>query len=325
MSATSLNQDSRKPRFRLRREYGLLVLLIAIMAWLALTEPAFLTPRNVLRVLRDKAAYGVLAAGMTFVILTGGIDLSVGSATALAAVSLGVVWQKTQSPWLAVLAGLGVGTACGAANGLLIAKGRIPALIVTLATLSVFRGAAFALAGSNSFGGFAKELLSWSRDDLLGLPVPLWITAAFFIGGGIYLARTDGGRAVYAVGANAAAARLSGVPVDRLRFLLYVFSGLLAGLAAVLYSANYNSAKPDIGVEYELMAITMVVLGGTSVSGGEGSMAGTALGYLTLIFIRNGIELKGWPGEYHGLAVAALLIGALLLDASVRRRVLLRT
>jgi ribose/xylose/arabinose/galactoside ABC-type transport system permease subunit len=321
----------RFPAIRLRREHGLLLLFVLVTLGLSLGVQYFATPQNVLRVLRDQAHLAVLAVGMTLVILTGGIDLSVGSAVALAGVSLGLVWKGTGSAPLALLTALGVGGLCGACNGLLVSVGRVPALIVTLATLSVFRGLAFALGGSNAAGRFPHLILAWNRDDLLGLPVPLWLSAALLLGAGIYLARTDGGRAVYAVGANPAAARLSGVPVDLVKLRLYLASGLLAGLAAILYAAQNDSVKADIGVEYELMAITMVVLGGTSVSGGEGSMAGTALGYLTLVFIQNGMNLKSElvlgslrvpvGSEVHGVVVAFLLIGALLVDAGFRRRV----
>jgi rhamnose transport system permease protein len=215
-------------------------------------------------------------------------------------------------------------------NGQLVARGRVPPLIVTLATLSVFRGLAFALGGSNSVGGFPRAVLSWHRDNLLGLPVPFWLLLLLFAGVGIYLACTDGGRALYAVGSNEAAARLSGMPVKTLKFRVFLTSGLLAGLAAVLYAARNDTVRADIGAEYELLAITMVVLGGVSVSGGEGSLLGAALGFLTLIYIQNGLNLMQEirlgamrlpvRAELHGVVVAALLVGALLMDAGFKRR-----
>ncbi len=328
MTATAIQEPARRPRFVLRREYGLLVLFLLLMFVLAVGVEHFYTQKNLLRVLRDQAHLGILAVGMTLVILTGGIDLSVGSATALAAVSMGLAWKATGSIPVAVLAALGTGALCGALNGVLVAAGRVPALIVTLATLSVYRGAAFALAGNQTLGRFDPAILAWSRGDFLGFPIPFWITLGLFVGAAFYLARTDGGRAIYATGANATAARLSGIPVDPLKFRLYLVSGLLAGLAALLYAARNDNVKPDIGAEYELMAITMVVLGGISVSGGEGSVVGAALGYLTLIFLQNGMTLKGelplggitlQLTELQGVVVAALLVGALLLDARIRR------
>jgi ribose/xylose/arabinose/galactoside ABC-type transport system permease subunit len=316
-------------RFRIRREHGLLLLFLLVTIGFSLTVEYFATPQNILRILRNEAHLGVLAIGMTLVILTGGIDLSVGSMVALSGVALGLAWKLTGSAPAALAAGLGVGALCGLANGLLVSAGRVPPLIVTLATLSVFRGLAFAIGGSSSMGRFDPMILSWSRSDLVGLPVPLWITAALFLAAGVYLARTDGGRAVYAAGANADAARLAGVPVERLKLRVYVTMGLLAGLAAILYAARNDSVRADIGAEYELIAITMVVLGGTSVSGGEGSIAGTALGFLTLLFIQNGMTLRNEIAvaghripltELQGVVVAILLVVALLLDAQFRRR-----
>lgn len=309
-------------RLRLRREYGLLLLFLVVTVGLSAGVKYFATPHNILELLRLQANLAVLGAGMTLVILTGGIDLSVGSIVALSGMALGLAWKLTGSAPAALAAALGVGAACGAGNGLLVAAGRVPPLIVTLATLSVYRGLAFALGGQGTAGRFSPWILSWSRDDLLGLPVPLWILSLLFLAVGIYLARTRGGRAIYAVGANQAAARISGVPVGLLKFRLYLVSGLLAGLAAILYAALNDSVKPDIGMQYELAAVTIVVLGGTSVAGGEGSMAGTALAFLTLVFINNGIKLQGWPDEFQGLVVAVLLIGALLLDAGFRRRMI---
>ena len=322
MTASAPALDPPKRRFRLRREHGMLVLFLLVTLGLSFGVEYFATPGNVLRVLRDQSHFAVLAVGMTLVILTGGIDLSVGSIVALSAVSMGVVWKLTGSGPLAIATALGVGAASGAVNGGLIAGARVPPLIVTLATLSVFRGLAYAVGGTQTVNRFPHEVLAWSRDDLLGLPVPLWITLALFVGAGIYLAFTDGGRAIYAVGANETASHLAGVPVKLLKLRLYVVNGLLAGLAALLYAARNDSVRADIGGNYELMAITIVVLGGTSVSGGEGSMIGTALAFFTLMFIQNGMDLKQLPPEYHGVVVAALLIGALLLDAGFRRRAL---
>ena len=306
------------------RELGLLILFVGVTAFLWSRAPGFGTTENLRNVVRDQGYLAILATAMTLVILTGGIDLSAGSSVALSAVALGLAWRQTGSWPAAILAGLAAGTVCGAVNGALVAFGRMPPLIVTLATLSVYRGLAFAFGGSDTIKGFPQEILSWSRYDLLGLPAPLWLTAGLFLGAGTYLSRTAGGRAIYAVGANAAASRLSGIAVQRLRLKLYTFSGLMAGLAAILYAARNDSVRADIGVEYELNAITVVVLGGTSVAGGVGTMLGTALGYFLLIFLQNGLNLMGpslgLPREFHGVVVAVLLIGALLMDAGFARK-----
>jgi len=326
-----MRKEGRRARFRFQREYGLLVLFVVLFVWFAMTVEGFFSRENLLdSVLRDRAHLGVLAVGMTLVILTRGIDLSVGSIVALSAVAMGLTWKLTGNGVLALGAAFGTGALCGVVNGLLISRGRVPPLIVTLATLSVYRGLAYAFGSSTNFGGFPQLILSWSRDDLLGLPVPLWVLLAVFLGFGIYLAKTQGGRAVYAVGSNPAAAQLSGVPVNLVKLRVYLVSGLLAGLAAILYAARNDSVRADIGQEYELIAITIVVLGGTSVAGGEGSIAGTVFGFLMLQAIQSRIELNNTlsigsfhttlPREIHGVIVAVLLIGALLLDAWSRKR-----
>lgn len=313
-----------RPQLRIAREVGLAVVLVLVVGFLALTVQYFFSPENLLRVLRDQAHVAVLATGMTLVILTGGIDLSVGSIVALAAVVMGVVWKSAGSWPVAAGAALATGAVCGSVNGAAVAYARVPPLIVTLATLSVFRGLAFAVGGSNTVGKFDPALLQFSRGDFAGLPLPLWLTALLFVGVSIYLARTDGGRAVYAIGANSGASRLSGVPVQAIRFRVYLVSGVLAAIAALLYAARTDAVKPDIGVEYELLAITAVVLGGTSVAGGEGSVAGTAIAYLLLVLLQNGLYLGsskfGLPLEFQGVVVAVLLVGSLLLDGAMRRR-----
>jgi ribose/xylose/arabinose/galactoside ABC-type transport system permease subunit len=311
-------------RFRLHREYGLLLLCGGTLFAMAVLVEHFLTGENLLLVLRNKAPLGILAIGMTLVILTGGIDLSVGSIVALSSVAMGRVWEGTQSAPAALVAALAVGALCGSANGAIVAAGGVPPLIVTLATLSVFRGLAFAFWSETSVWRFPPEIRAWSEANILWLPAPLWLAAALFATAAVYLAFTRGGRAVYAVGHNAAAAALAGVPVRALRFRLYLLNGLLAGLVAILYAARNNSVKPDVGAGDELAAITIVVLGGISVAGGEGSIPGALLAFLTLVFLQNGLDLGRrvfhLPKEADELVVAVVLIGALLLDAGFRRR-----
>lgn len=311
-------------QFKVQREWGLLLLFLGMMAYFISSAEGFGSLRNFVNALQYNAPLGVLAAGMTLVILTGGIDLSIGSMTALSAVTMGVTWKATRSPAAALAAGMAAGVAAGALNGLLITRGRIPALIVTLATLSVFRGLAYMIGGPETYGQFAPAMRSIGRDLFLGVPAPVWITLLLMGGAWIYLWRTAGGRAIYALGANAAAARLSGVPVNAMLLRLYMLNGAMSGLAAIIHAGLYDSLRADIGREQELSVITMVVLGGASVSGGEGGIAGSLLGFLTLIFIRRGMELQGRPSEVNGIVVAVLLISALLLDAGLRETILRR-
>lgn len=306
---------------RSTREILLAVLLVGVVIALGLRTPGFLSARNLTLLAGDRVHIGMLAVGMTFVILTAGIDLSVGSTVALSGMMFGLAWEKTgHNLWLALLAGLATGAAAGAVNGVLIARARVPALIVTLATLSVYRGIAQGLGGGSSISGFDPTFIELASRRFLNLPLPAWALLALFVVTGIYLARTEGGRAIYALGANDAAARLSGVPVDRIRFRIYLFSGIMAGCAALTYAGINNTIKADVGKGYELDAITIAVLGGTSVAGGEGSMLGTALALALLAAGLNGMDLSGIPREHQAMYVALVLVVSLWVDSRLRRR-----
>jgi rhamnose transport system permease protein len=270
----------------------------------------------------DWIAVGLISIGMTYVILTAGIDLSVGSTLALGAMAFGLTWQRASGNlWLAILGGLATGAAAGAFNGLLIAGARIPALIVTLATLSVYRGLAAGLGGGSAIGGFAPGFVQMAQSSFLKVSAPAWLLLGLFAGAGIYLAKTAGGRAIYAMGAGDSAARLAGVPTRLMRFRIYTLSGLLAGLAALVYAALNDTVKADVGKDYELKAITVAVLGGTSVEGGEGSLLGTALALALLDVGLNGMDLAGIQRERQSMVVAAVLVLSLWIDSRVRARI----
>jgi rhamnose transport system permease protein len=313
-----------KPLRRLRaiRELLLIVLLALTLGALILRVEGFRSTRVLTLLLsHDWIDVGLLSVAMTFVILTAGIDLSVGSTFALSAMAFGLAWERSGGKiGIALLAALGTGAAAGAFNGVLIAGARIPALIVTLATLSVYRGLAAGLGGGASISGFAPGFVELGQRQFLGLPLPAWLMAAFFVAGGIYLARTKGGRAIYALGANEGASRLAGVPARLVRFRIYTLSGLLAGLGAVIYAALNDTVKADVGRDYELRAITVAVLGGTSVAGGEGTLLGTAIALALLDVGLNGMDLAGIPRERQSMVVAAVLILSLWIDSRVRAR-----
>ncbi len=303
------------------RERILAGLLIVTVLVVSHHSPVFLTTRNLVTVANDRVHIGFLAIGMTFVILIAGIDLSVGSMVALAGLAFGIALDRYDLPLGTAIAGaLATGLAAGAVNGALVAGARVPALIVTLATLSVYRGLAAGLGGESALGGFGEGFTALGRAAWLDVPLPAWALAAAFAGTGVYLARTAGGRAIYAMGANEAAARLAGVPVRSMRFRIYALSGLLSGLAALTYAALNGTFKSDVGKGYELDAITVVVLGGTSVAGGEGTMLGTALGLALLAVGLNGMDLAQIPRERQSVVVALVLLFSLWLDSYVRAR-----
>ncbi|MEW6281318.1 MAG: substrate-binding domain-containing protein [Candidatus Eremiobacterota bacterium] len=283
----------------------------ALCAVLTLLTPTFLTPDNLGNVLLQSAINAVLAAGMTFVILTGGIDLSVGSILALAGMVLGRLLSQG-TPWpVAVLACLAVGGALGGVNGLLITRGKLPPFIATLGMMSAARGLALVFSGGRPESGFAPDFLTLGQGPALLLIMGLvYATAAFA------LQRTVFGRSTYALGGNEQAAWLSGIPTDRVKGGVYVLSGLLAGLAAVMLTARLNSAQPIAGIMYELDAIAAVVVGGTSLSGGQGGVGGTLVGALIMSVLRNGLNLLEVSADMQQVVIGFVIVLAVLVDRS---------
>ncbi len=276
---------------------------------LSFLTPSFLTVENLGNVLVQSAINAVLAAGMTFVILTGGIDLSVGSMLALAGMVLGKL-LLSGAPWpLCVFACLLVGAFLGLVNGLLITRGGLPPFIATLGMMSTARGLALVYSGGRPASGFSESFLSLG--SLL-----LVITAVVYAVAHFVLQRTVFGRSLYALGGNEQAAWLSGIPTGRSKTLVYVLSGALSGLAAVMLTARLNSAQPIAGVMYELDAIAAVVIGGTSLSGGQGSVLGTLLGALIMSVLRNGLNLLEVSADMQQVVIGFVIVLAVLVDRS---------
>jgi ribose/xylose/arabinose/galactoside ABC-type transport system permease subunit/ABC-type sugar transport system substrate-binding protein len=298
-------------------ERRLLLALAVEVAFFATVAPQFSTWGNLFEVLRFSVELGLLAVAMTPIIITGGIDLSVGSTLGLAAVVLGTTWQSWHLPIvfaaaLALLCGCG----CGLLNALLIARLRLPPLIVTLGTYSLYRGLAEGMThGAVSFTGFPKGFLYLGQGYLwhvipVQLPVFLLVGAAY----AVLLHRSILGRALYTIGFNEEGARYAGLPVRRRLALVYLLSGVVASLSAVIYVAHLGLAKADLGTGYELGAITAVLLGGTSVFGGRGTLFGTTLGLLFLSLLQNGMHLLALPSELNGVLTGLLLLGIVSLD-----------
>lgn len=301
-----------------RRRYGQLVwrervllgvLLISILV-LALLSDTFLTADNLLRATRYAAEIGLLALPMTMIIIARGVDLSIASNMALSAMFMGLFWQRGLHIWLAVSIGMLVGTAAGVMNGIVIARVRVPAIVVTLATLAVYRGIATGLSGGRGILGFPDAFLWLGSGTVAGVPAQTLIWLAATVGAAVLLSRTLVGRYVYAIGHNELAVRFSGVNVDRLVVAMYTASGLIAGLVGMLYAARVATAKSNAAMGYELAVITAVVLGGTSLAGGEGTMVGSVLGVLIIAILQNGLTLARVPS-----AVQDVLIGTVLLLA----------
>jgi rhamnose transport system permease protein len=319
----SINQVP-KPRRRLAdlpwADAVLLVALLIAFVVMSQLSPAFLTASNLFEVTRFSAEIGFLALGMTLVIITGGIDLSVGAVLGLSGIVLGLLTTAGVNIWLATLLAIAVGALCGTLNGLAISRIGIPPLIVTLATLAVFRGFSLGLSQGRSFGDYPDAFAALGQGYVGPIPIQLLILAAVGIIVGLLLHRHSLGRLIYALGNNATAARFAGAPVGMVQVVVYALSGLLAGLAGVIYTARLSSARADAGTGFELDAITAVVLGGTAIMGGSGSVVGTMLGLLLVGVIRNGLTLAFVPAEQQAIVLGLILLFAVLLNQFLRAR-----
>lgn len=316
--ATALSPAAHK-RLRLfgSGEWVLLLALLAEIAVFSAIAQNFFTWENLIEVIRFSVELGLLAIALTPVIITGGIDLSVGSMMGLAAVSFGALWRDGHFPLAgALLAALLIGCTGGALNAVLIARFNLPPLVVTLGSFSLFRGIAEGITqGTVNYTDFPRPFLYLGQGYLLGvIPIQLLFFLPVLFGFWILLHRSVIGRALYAIGFTAAGARYAGIPVRARIGLVYFLSGLVASLAAIIYVAHLGQAKSDAGTGYELDAITAVVLGGTSVFGGRGTLWGTLLGLFFLTVLQNGLHLAALPSELTGVLTGVLLVGIIGFD-----------
>jgi ribose transport system permease protein len=286
--------------------------LVALV--LSLLSQAFLSYVNVMNVLRQTALLFFMASGVTLVVLTAGLDLSVGANIGLAACLAGSLIKTTGQPALGVLAALGAGGLVGLLNGWMVTLLRIPSFIATYGMLWVLQGLTYSFMAGTTIYGFSPGFRALGTGYWLYVPVPVWVMAGLLVLGSLFLQRTIWGQQIYAIGANPAAARLSGVPVRKRLVLAYVVSGLMAGVAALVFLARLNSAEADIGGALTLPAIAAVLIGGTSLFGGVGSLFGTFVGALLLTLVLNGMNLLHIDGRWQPLVTGAIIIAAVWLD-----------
>jgi ribose/xylose/arabinose/galactoside ABC-type transport system permease subunit len=279
---------------------------------------AFFSVANLINVALSIAIVGVLGVGMTAVILTGGIDLSVGSGVALVGIVTALAAHAGGSG-PALLAGILLGGVTGAFVGLLVARWSVPSFLVTLATLSIERGLAYWISGGRSIGELPPGLTWLGQGILLGLPVPVWIMLLVFAIGWFVLTRATGGRWVYATGGNERAAWLAGVDTQRVIFATYLANGLLVGLAGVMLAARLGAGVPNAGVGYELDVIAAVVVGGTALIGGRGSVIGTLLGAVFIGVLNNALNIANVDPYLQRIVVGVVILGAVLADQVWRR------
>ena len=307
-------------RYVFRHETILALLLVLALALSANLSDRFFTVDNLLNQGRMLTEVGIIAIGMTFVIITGGIDLSVGSVLGLSAITLGVVWKTLGVPLpLAMVVAVLVGALCGAVNGLIIVKSRMPPMIATLGTLALYRGLAEGISQARSVRGYPDWFYVLGQGEVLGVPTQLWIFGALAIVAAVILGYQTFGRVTYAIGANETAARFSGLAVDRSKILIYTASGAMAALAAVTFVSRVSTTRSDMGMGIEMDAISAVVLGGTSIFGGRGTMIGTLLGILLIQTMKNGLTLAGVKGDGTIIVIGSILILTILISNIANR------
>ncbi len=302
------------------RDYGIVIGFVVLFVTLSATSEAFLTTRNLLNVLDQSAAVGIIACGATLVIIAGGFDLSVGATFAVSGVVAALVANEADAVLPGILAGLAMGVLFGLFNAVLVTVGRINAFVATLASSIMLRGVGLLLTSGMIVTVPLMGFSTIGQSRLLGVKYSVWLLVAFIAFTWFLLARTTFGRYVYAVGGNPEAARLSGLRVEVIRGATFVISGLSAGLAGVIVASRTSSAQADAGVGLELSAIAAAVIGGTSIMGGEGAIWRTALGVLLLAMITNGSNLLNFDPTYQQILTGAIIVAAVSVDAWSRRR-----
>jgi ribose/xylose/arabinose/galactoside ABC-type transport system permease subunit len=307
-------------RFSLRhvkpwiQRLSIVIALLAICIVLAVMTPNFLTVGNLINVARQISLNGILAVGVTFVLLTGGVDLSLGSLVALTGVVAATFAHPGDYPVaVPVLMGVLAGTVCGAASGTVVTWGRVAPFIATLGMMTIARGLALLVSGGRPVSNMSPEMTRIGG-DVAGVPIPVLILGMVALVSWLFLNNTRLGRYVYAVGGNERAARAAGISVHRVKMFVYTVSGAMAGLAGVVLAARITTGQPNAGLGYELDAIAAVVIGGTSLSGGIGGVGGTLLGAMLMGVINNGLDLLNVSSYYQQIVKGIIIVGAVWMD-----------
>lgn len=302
----------------LLQRFGLLLVFLLLCAVLTLLSDRFLTIPNIVNVLRQSAINGIIAIGMTYVILTGGIDLSVGSVLALSGVITADLLKLGMPVAVALVAGLGIGALLGLVNGLIITKLKIPPFITTLGMLVVARGLALTYTQGRPITGLPQRFRFIGTGSIGPIPMPIILLAAAFFIAALILNRTRIGQYIYAIGNNPVAARYAGIPVDRYITFVYALAGMLAALAGMILIGRLGSAQPTAGEAYEFDAIAAVVVGGTSFTGGQGGLGGTLIGALIIAVLNNGLNLLNVSSAFQPVVTGVVIALALLFYRAIR-------
>ena len=304
----------------LSQEGILFIIFVITVIILTFSNENFLTTRNLYNQGRLLAEIGLMALPMTFIIITGGIDLSVGSILGLSAILVGYVWKNLGLPLeVAIVIAILGGSLAGFINGLIIVRVNVPPLIMTLATLAFYRGLAEGISEARSVTGYPEWFFELGQGTILGFPTQLWLLIISIIIAAIVLHRTTLGRILYAIGNNAVGARFSGLPVNRVMLIIYTFSGFMAAVSGVIFVSRFTTTRSDMGSGLELDAIAAVVLGGTSIFGGKGSIFGTVIGLLMIQLLKNGLAINGVTSDATIVVIGCVLIVAILVNNLIQQ------
>lgn len=301
------------------RDFATLMGLILLCIVISALSPVFLSPNNLINVIMQSSINACIAIGITFVILTGGIDLSVGSILALSGVVMATSLKAGHPILLSMIIGLAIGVVSGLINGFLITKGKLPPFIATLGMMSIARGVALVYTNGRPVSGFSKEFRWFGTGDVFGIPSQIIITIVLYSIAFYILKYTRLGRYTYAIGGNEEATRLSGINVNRYKMVIYSISGLMSGVGAIILTARLNSAQPIAGIMYELDAIAATVIGGTSTVGGEGKIWGTLVGALIMGVLRNGLNILNVSSYLQQVIIGGVIVAAVLIDKYSRK------
>lgn len=299
-------------------QWKILLAFILMVIAFCCTADGFMTGGNLVNVLRQSSTEMIVAMGMTFVLLIGGIDLSVGKVAMLAGTITATLLVKGTSIVVAILVGLAAGALCGLVNGIVVAKLNIPPFITTLAMMNVAEGAALLYCGGKQISGLPEGFKVIGRGYLLGIPVAVWIMLVVIIVWAILMNKTTYGKRMVAIGGNQDVARLSGISVNKIKISVYVISGLMAALTGIIYTARFASSQPTLGDGLEMNAIAAAVLGGTSLIGGRGSVLGTVIGTFFLMTMSNGLNLLGVTSFWQMIIKGVLIVVSVILYENLK-------
>lgn len=307
--------------------FGIVLVLVIMVVALSILSPLirgeqfFLTPRNLIQVALQASINAVIAVGMTMIIISGGIDLSVGAVVALTGILAAYAMKAGASPWIGFVVAVLGGALCGVFNGILITRFDLAPFIATLGTMGIFRGMALVISDGRPIYGFGREFLQIFAGNVGMIPVAVIVAVLAAVAMSLVLNQLKLGKYAIAIGGNEEATRLAGIPIQRYKVGIYALGGFLTGVAAALLTARLSAADPTAGNFFELDAIAATVIGGTSLSGGQGAIAGTIVGALVISLVRNGMNLFNVPSYWQEIAIGSVIILAVILDQWRRKRV----